>query len=139
MEIPNLGMPGIFGATTFYPSNHTILRLPYDGDRSDYPHLPPQYTSNEAAIRLIATEACQSLMFVSSPQDTLPRSYFGHEIFCNSYGWWLALNNAGASLEEAAAFLGTFFAGDPTSLVYNPIPPATQFYDMTPQFGEVFN
>ena len=136
-EIPGLNMPNRIGATTHEPYEITFLRIPNTANY--YPGLTdavPTYSDEISNIHLIATEACQSSVWVSSPQDTIPRSFTAHEIFCNSLGWHIALSQSGLSYVQAKKLTANLNMD--VGFIYNPMPPDPNLYLQIPKIENLF-
>ena len=136
-EIPGLNMPDRIGASIYKPYEITFLRIPTSASYfTGITEIVPTYTDDIANIHLIATEACQSSVWVSSPQDTIPRSFIAHEIFCNSLGWHVALSQAGLSIEQAKDVIATMEMD--AGFIFNPLPPDSNLYSLIPKIEGLF-
>ena len=106
-------MPDRIGATIHEPFEITFLRIPVSTAYSTgVAQEVPGYTDAIANIRAITTEACQAFVWVSSPQDPVPRSAIAKILMGN-----MVLD---------AGFL------------FNPIPPDPNLYSQIPKVEGLF-
>jgi len=136
-EIPELNMPDVRGATIYSPFEITFLRIPVSAN-PEIVKLVPNYNNEVASIHGLMVEVCQASVYVSSPQDTIPRSFIAQEIFCNSLGWHVALAQAGLSVDQARSFIASI-QSDAAGIVFNPIPPHPELYSQIPKFRNLFD
>lgn len=136
-EMQSLNISNVKGATIVEPFEITFIRVPRSAD-TDITQLLPSFTDETETIRVITVEACQSSVFVSSPQDTIPRSTIAHETFCNSQGWHVALAQTGSSIEEAKNLM-ELMEESINELSFNPLPPDQKIYPQIPKFESLFS